>query len=146
MVTQEIRIKLDFIDHWQGMKNRCTNSNNRQWKDYGGRGITVYYEWLKFENFNKDMRKTWKSGLTIERKNNEKGYCLENCYWATRKQQQRNTRRNHLVKCFGKIQCIIEWSEETGIPAKIIRWRLKYGWSPRKALTTPVGKYEKRSK
>lgn len=131
---------------WAAMIQRCTNPNNKQWKDYGGREIMVCERWIKPENFIKDMIKKWKPGLTLERRNNDKGYFPENCYWATWEEQQRNTRKNHLITCFGKTQCIAAWSEETGIPTKIISWRIDRGWTPNRALTIPVKKYKKRKK
>jgi len=37
---------------WQHMKDRCTNPQNKNYKNYGGRGIQVCSEWLEsFENF-----------------------------------------------------------------------------------------------
>lgn len=125
---------------WAAIIQRCNNPNHKQWKDYGGRGIKVCKRWMKFENFNEDMGKKYKSGLTIERRKNEKGYYPKNCYWTTWKEQQRNKRNNRLITCFGKTQLLIEWSEETGIPDYIIRQRLKRGWSSEKTLTTPVRK------
>ncbi len=129
---------------WRDMIQRCTNPNHKYYKDYGGRGITVCKRWLKFENFNEDMGKSWKPGLTIERRKNKEGYSPENCYWATRTEQQRNTRYNRLITCFNKTQLLIEWSEETGIPSNIILWRINHGWPPEKALTEPVKKRKKR--
>lgn len=122
---------------WADMIARCTNPNHNAWKDYGGRGITVCEKWLKFENFNKDMGNKWKPGLTIERKENNQGYNKENCEWATRKKQMRNTRDNLYVTYNNKTQLLIEWSEKTRIPYKILWDRIyKLGWSPEKALTT----------
>ena len=95
---------------------------------------------MKFENFLEDMLKNWKLGLTLERDKNELGYFKDNCYWATRTEQNRNSRRNHLITAFGKTQCIAAWSEETKINESTIRWRLKHGWLPEKALSTPVKK------
>lgn len=124
---------------WDAMIQRCTNPNNRQWKDYGGRGITVCKRWLKFENFYEDKGKDWEPGLTLERDNNELGYFKDNCYWGTRTEQARNKRNNRLITAFGKTQCIAAWAEETGIPSPTIRKRLKLGWPPEEALITPVG-------
>ena len=129
---------------WAAMIQRCTNPNNKQWKDYGGRGITVCNRWRKFEDFLEDMGEP-PLGLTIERIKNDKGYCLDNCYWATPKEQARNRRSNHLITCFGKIQCIAAWSEETGIPHKTLRRRItELNWSPKRALTSPVRKYKQK--
>lgn len=129
---------------WATMIQRCNNSNSKQYKYYGGRGIIVCRRWLKFENFNEDMGKTWKPGLTLERRKNEEGYYPDNCEWVTRIEQNRNRRNNCFIACFGKTQLLIEWSEETGISYNALWRRLyKYRWSTEKALTTPVRKRRK---
>ena len=76
---------------WSNMKNRCLNPNWPKFKNYGGRGITVCEEWFDFRNFFNDMGKAPKN-LTLERKNNNKGYSKENCIWATISQQNYNRR------------------------------------------------------
>lgn len=69
-----------FYQSWQNMKSRCTNPNNKDYKDYGGRGITVCDEWLySFTNFKRD-NPGWKPGLTLERRKNELGYFKDNCF------------------------------------------------------------------
>lgn len=123
---------------WGSMIRRCTNPEHKYYSDYGGRGITVCGRWMKFPDFLKDMGKDWKSGLTLDRENNEKGYYKKNCRWVTWKQQQRNRRNNRLITYNGKTQLLIEWAEETGIDRKTIAARIKRGWSIEKALTTPV--------
>lgn len=125
---------------WHDMIRRCNNPNCKQYKDYGGRGIQVCKRWMKFENFLEDMINSWEPGLTLERTDNKRGYYPDNCEWVTRQEQQRNTRRNHLITYNNKTQCIAAWSEETGISAATIRWRLKQGWSPERALTEPIRK------
>ncbi|KKN98994.1 hypothetical protein LCGC14_0142390 [marine sediment metagenome] len=130
---------------WAAIIQRCTNPSNGNYLYYGGRGITVCKRWRKFENFLKDMGEAPK-GLQIDRINNDKGYCKSNCRWATRKEQARNTRTNHLITCFGKTQCITAWAEEIGIHVNTIYWRLNHGWSIEKALMTPVRKHKKRRK
>lgn len=80
---------------WDHMVQRCINSNNKRYIDYGGRGIKVCKRWMKFENFLKDMGEA-PEGLQLDRINNNKGYCKSNCQWSTREEQMRNTRKNHL--------------------------------------------------
>ncbi len=78
---------------WVAMKERCFNPNNKRYKDYGGRGITVCPRWLKFENFFEDMGDR-PQGKTLDRKNNDKGYCKSNCRYATPTEQNNNKRNN----------------------------------------------------
>ncbi len=132
-------------ESWHQMIQRCTNHNHKSYYFYGDRGITICKRWLKFKNFLEDMGEC-PPGLTLERENNKKGYSPENCYWATKKQQMRNTRRNRLITYDGKTQCIAAWAEKYDISYDTLYSRLyKYNWSTEKALTTPVKK-KKRNK
>jgi len=82
---------------WAAMIQRCNNSNDKDYHNYGGRGITVCDEWLSFEGFFADMGQR-SEGLTLERKNNELGYFKENCCWATPIEQSRNQRIRSINK------------------------------------------------
>ncbi len=80
---------------WANMKDRCTKSNHKQYKDYGGRGIKVCEHWLEsFENFYADMgpKPFPKILYSIDRINNDGNYEPNNCRWATSKQQADNRR------------------------------------------------------
>lgn len=77
---------------WQMMKARCSCPNYTQFKDYGGRGITVCDRWLKFENFLEDMGER-PAGRTLDRINNDGNYEPSNCRWATRAEQNGNKRK-----------------------------------------------------
>lgn len=77
---------------WKDMKARCFNPKLRNYKNYGGRGITVCSRWLQsFKNFLSDMGER-PDGLTLERKNNNGNYEPGNCKWANRSDQCKNTR------------------------------------------------------
>lgn len=124
---------------WAQMIQRTTNSNQKDYKDYGVRGIAVCEEWKNsFEAFEKwSYQNGYSEKLTIDRKNNEKGYEPENCQWVSMKEQSRNTRKNHYITFQGKTKTIADWAAETGIKRNKISERInRYGWSVERALTT----------
>lgn len=81
---------------WCGMRDRCFNDKRKDYKDYGGRGITVCPRWLGphgFENFLADMGPRPSAKHSIDRyPNNDDGYKPGNCRWATQSQQNLNQR------------------------------------------------------
>jgi hypothetical protein len=84
---------------WGTMIQRCTNPNNSRYAYYGRRGIKVCDDWLKFENFIRDMGLKPSADLSIDRIDNNGNYCKENCRWADRFTQMNNTRKNKKVAC-----------------------------------------------
>lgn len=84
--------------NYQNMKSRCYRKENKDYKNYGGRGIKICNEWLNsFESFyNWSVDNGWEYGLTIERKDNNGNYEPSNCKWASRADQNRNTRATKL--------------------------------------------------
>ncbi len=76
---------------WAGMIQRCTNTKDRNWKDYGGRGITVCDQWFDFSSFLADMGER-PEGTSIDRIDNDGNYEPSNCRWATPSVQMQNRR------------------------------------------------------
>jgi hypothetical protein len=77
---------------WANMLRRCQNVFNPRYDDYGGRHIEVCKEWKSFENFLADMGECPEK-YTIDRKDNNKSYCKENCHWVTMAVQNAPGRR-----------------------------------------------------
>ena len=80
---------------WTSIKQRCTNPKDSSYPNYGGRGITLYTEWIEFEPFMSwALANGYKEGLDTERLDNELGYSPSNVRWKTRKENLENTRRS----------------------------------------------------
>lgn len=75
---------------WMSMISRCTRPADTSYANYGGRGVQVCERWRTPKNFILDMLPSWKPGLTLDRIDTNGNYCLKNCRWATRSEQQRN--------------------------------------------------------
>lgn len=127
---------------WSGMKNRCLYSSNNEYKNYGGRGISVCEHWLNsFENFFADMGPKPK-GLTIERIDNSGNYEPSNCKWATRKEQAANQRERctrTVLIANGSRLTVQEASKRCGVKVTTLRYRLSQGWTPEKAMGIATG-------
>ena len=86
---------------WSNMKQRCYYLNKPQYKDYGGRGITVCDQWknssLEFMKWAVEIGK-WKKGLQLNRIDNSGNYCHENCRFVTPEENMSNHRLHRLHK------------------------------------------------
>ena len=98
-IVSEINTKHGYYKHplygiWNNVKSRCSNKNNKDYKDYGGRGITICDEWKggpkSFIEWSENNG--WKKGLYIDRKNNDGNYCPSNCRFVTSFINSQNTR------------------------------------------------------
>lgn len=124
---------------WSSMKNRCNNQRDPAYVWYGGRGIKICVRWMKFENFLADMGEH-PEGMSIERKDNNGNYELENCKWATREEQGRNTSSNVFITFNSETLHVSEFARKVGMSPACLHSRLRYGWSIERALNEPVRK------
>lgn len=125
---------------WKSMIQRCRNPNHPEWNLYGGRFIKVCARWMdSFETFFEDMGPRPGELFSIERRNNSLGYSPENCYWATKRQQANNTRRNRTITHRGETHTVSQWARKLGIHRNTLDMRLvTLGWPIERALTEPV--------
>lgn len=125
---------------WANMIQRTSNPGHPSYRHYGGRGITVCSRWRdSFEAFAADMGPTFRDGLTLDRIDVNGNYEPSNCRWATRFEQQRNKRNNHVVTWRGRTMVLVEWAELLGLRYDTLRMRLReYGWPIERAFTVGV--------
>jgi len=99
-VCPDERYRSEF-ESWRAMWIRCTYPSQKYFYNYGGRGIVPCDSWKSFETFLHDLgeKPEPKKLYSIERKNNDLGYCADNCKWATRKEQATNRRSQVKTHC-----------------------------------------------
>lgn len=134
----------NFIPPWRqiyGIKQRCGNPTNPSFKDYGGRGISIFPEWNKTpKSFMEYLGPRPSKRHSIERIDNSGNYEPGNVRWATTSEQQRNKRNNRTITAFGKSMLVVEWAEFHGINKERLYSRLNaLGWSDSDAVGTPIG-------
>ena len=128
---------------WSQMIQRCTNSKNEKFPIYGGRGIGVCERWKDYQNFILDLGQRPSPSHTIERRDNNRGYEPDNCFWATREQQGRNRRTNRFLTANGTTLTVVEWAEKIGVNPDFLHSRIGYGWSDERIINEPKHKYSR---
>lgn len=127
---------------WQEVKRRCYRKTDKSFKWYGGRGISMCQRWREsYAAFLEDMGRAPSRDHSIDRIDNNGNYTPDNCRWATRVEQARNTRWNLALTVNGITATCIEWAERTGIRPATIRTRKALGWSDVDAVTKPVRRW-----
>ena len=111
---------------WKAMRNRCLNVNNKNYKQYGGRGINICDEWLDddgFLNFYEwSMKHGYADNLTIDRIDVNGDYTPNNCRWITQHEQTRNKRNTINITAHGKTMCLADWTAKYGDHIHYLYW------------------------
>lgn len=116
---------------WRAMIARCEDKNYWAYKHYGGRGIKVCKRWKSFENFLADMGPKPTPKHSIDRIDNDKDYCPDNCRWATQKEQVCNSSKKLNARLTSE-----EIKMSLCSPA-VMYERLRNGWDKETAIKAP---------
>lgn len=136
--------KTRFYKLYIGIRTRCNNKNDPIYKKYGAKGIKCL--WNSFEEFRDDMYGSYQKHVeeygekdtTIDRIDPYGNYCKDNCRWLTRVEQMNNMTKNLYITINGVTKTAAEWVKEYNIVKyATFYYRVKMGWDPLKALTTP---------
>ncbi len=118
------------------MKRRCGHRRKENAEHYVGKGITYDPRWKEFEAFLADMGER-PAGMTLDRRDNDKGYSKANCRWATPTQQTRNRSIAKLVTYQGRTMALGDWTDELGLNYALVCQRLGADWSVEDAFMRP---------
>ena len=126
---------------WLTMRQRCEKPHCSGYHKYGAKGIRVCPEWSSFEAFRDwAFANGYEDDLTIDRVDPYGDYEPSNCRWATQKEQQNNRSNNVLLTYNGETHSIVEWSEITEMPIRILYDRYYRGWEIKRIFEQPIRK------
>jgi hypothetical protein len=123
------------------MLSRCEDSDNPQFKDYGGRGITVCEEWHSYQIFYEWCENNgFEDGLFLDRTDNDLGYSPENCEFVTRVANNNNKRNTVRLTVWGETKTLSEWvlDPRCVVQMRTVKARYHRGWTHEDILSVPV--------
>ena len=111
---------------WQSMKNRCLHPSQQNYKYYGEKGIYVCESWNAYENFREwAYANGYNDTLTIDRIDENKCYCPENCRWVTFN-ANRSRAVSRKITVNGDTMNQKEWAARIGVSRQTLRrWEAK---------------------
>lgn len=128
---------------WHSMIKRCSLITDKDYSNYGMRGISVCDEWRDYIIFKEwALSNGYADNLTIDRIDNDGNYCPANCRWTTYKEQRLNA-RPPISKTTGERTGIRQLARQYDIKYHTLLYRLKRGWTLEKALNEPVKEWRR---
>lgn len=120
------RVKVIF----KGMINRCYSQNAKDYYWYGGKGIKICDEWMNNPKLFEDwaIANGYNDELTIDRIDENKDYCPENCRWITLENNVKYKSTTSWIRVDDETHTGREWSEVLGLSVNTINMYIrKYG-------------------
>lgn len=135
--------KSAFYRRWYHIRSRCVHKWDKDYERYGAKGIK--FLWDDFYHFKEDMYQSFlqhvkihgEKNTTIERLDNSKSYCKENCIWATKDIQALNKNSSRLLTIKGETKNIAQWAREIGCSRQALRYRVEKRMPIDEILSTP---------
>ncbi len=122
------------------IKQKCSNPNDPQYKNYGKRGISFQSDWaadreLFVAAVIKDIGLKTCPSDSLDRTDNDGNYAAGNLRWASKKEQASNRRSSHTIEVKGMKLAVAEIAHDLGVAPDTFAKRLKRGerWSPEAA-------------
>lgn len=140
----------ELLDAWRLMVRRCYNKKDKDYRNYGARGIGVDSWWYE-EDGDKNvyvyrfifwsLLNGWAKGLELDRRENGLSYSQENCRWITRAENQRNKRNLNWITAWGETKLASEWARDSRctISHKALLARIRKGITPEDAISKKSG-------
>jgi hypothetical protein len=119
---------------WRSMWQRCTDSSHKSYEYY--KKFVPVDRWKSFETFLLDMGNRPKN-MSIDRIDGEKPYSPENCRWATIIEQGFNKKTTIVVEIDNQKMSMRQACKLIGSDYARAKSRVRNGWSPYDAVTTP---------
>jgi hypothetical protein len=128
------------------MKRRCNKAYDKNYHNYGGRGVKVCKEWQ--DDYSVFKKWSLESGYdermkygdcTLDRIDQNGDYCPDNCRWVSLKVQNNNRRNNVLITYNGETKTATQWANIIGVSPHLLQSRKRFGWSDKEAIETPIG-------
>lgn len=124
-------------NRWVHMWEKCTKEYSRQYKDFGGRGITICEEWKDFEKFKEwSLANGYSNDLELGRINQNGNFEPSNCRYVTSKQQASNRRTCNIQTYRGDKLSIIELCRKYNKNYNVVRKAIGTGKSIEEAMST----------
>ena len=128
-----------YDNHWKNLRimqiyykiiTRCYNKNNKDYCSYGAKGISVYQDWLDNPTHFEDwaLANGYEDNLTIDREDETKDYCPDNCRWITLEENARWKSTTNRINVDGEIKTGLQWAKYLGFSQNVINnYIRKYG-------------------